>query len=63
MSTTRPTLIAGDNPSTKPRRTLSLIACLASLIGLTIYIEAFVIDSGALNGVFHQPPYLAIQFV
>jgi hypothetical protein len=38
-------------------------ASASFLIGLTIYIEAFVIDSGALNGVFHQPPYLAILFV
>ncbi len=33
-----------------------------SLAGLSIFVEAYVLDSTAANGVFHQPPYLRVNF-
>ena len=33
----------------------------AGLIGSTIWIEAFVVDVNALNGLFHQPPAVAVS--
>lgn len=36
---------------------------IPGLAGLTVYVEAYVIDPAAANGAFHQPPYVAIQFL